>query len=108
MAMEQNFHFILTLLSKCNDRMSVVFNLLLVVITLVVFPSEACPGISPVVTTPGPTPAPPSPTTTKAPAYECPIGGEKSKGFSFIGGGNVLAIEANINNVLDYSKYWIT
>ena len=72
-------------------------------ITLVAFPSEACPS-TPAPATPAPTPAP-TPVATTAPKYECPIGGETSKGVTCIGGGNVEAIEPNVENVIDCSKY---
>lgn len=81
--------------------MNLLFSIL--AISLVVFPSKACPSTTTVTTpaaTPTPTPAPtPAPTTTAA--LECPIGGETSKGKTCVSDSNILRFEFDIANVLD-------
>ena len=79
-------------------------------ISLVVYLSEAClwpPPPTP-TTTPPPTTTKTTPTTTSGtttPTYKCPIGGETDKGTTCVDGSNILAIEKDIKNPVDCSKY---
>ena len=81
-------------------------------ICLVVYVTEGCwppPPPTP-TTTPPPTTTKTTPTTTSGTTtgkYECPIGGEKSKGETCVGSGNVEKIEASTDPE-DCSKFWKT